>query len=78
VDQSKTLVERMNEALARVREFCLADGGNVQVVKFEDRIAHIEFKGACRGCPMKETTLAGVAADLRRHFKQVAHVKEVQ
>ena len=68
--------ERVEQALNKVRQMLLADGGNVELVEVtEDGIVKVRLTGACSTCPMSSMTLKmGVEKFLK---KEVPEVKEV-
>ena len=47
----------MEEALASVRPYMESHGGDVQLLKLEDGVAHLELVGHCHGCPASAATL---------------------
>lgn len=71
-DKKKTLVEQMNEVLGPVREFCISDGGNVQVMEVKENTAYLELKGACPDCQMRNFTKKRAEQDLKRCFGGVS------
>src|SRR5436853_1989897 len=48
---------RVMEALDEVRPYLKSHGGNVELVKVEDGIAHMRLQGSCHGCPGSTMTL---------------------
>ena len=50
--------ERVRFALDEVRPALQADGGDVELVGIDDEVVRIHLLGACRGCPMADSTLA--------------------
>ncbi|MDQ2865753.1 MAG: NifU family protein [Candidatus Eremiobacteraeota bacterium] len=55
----KTIEERVNEALDKVRPGIHADGGEVWLMNVADGIAYVQMLGACGGCPASTMTLKG-------------------
>ena len=49
--------ERVQEALDTVRPYMESHGGNVELLKVSDGIAHLALKGSCNGCPASRATL---------------------
>ena len=67
--------EDIQTALEKIRPALQADGGDVELVDFEDGIVSVRLTGACGGCPMSTMTLKmGIERVLR---EQVPDVKEV-
>ncbi len=48
---------RVMQALDEVRPYLKSHGGNVELVKVEDGIAHMRLQGSCHGCPGSTITL---------------------
>ena len=70
------MLEKVEQALDKVRQMLLADGGNVELVDVsEDGIVKVKLTGACSGCPMSSMTLKmGIEKFLK---KEIPEVKEV-
>jgi len=67
--------ERVEAALAKIRPYLVADGGDVELVGISDGVVRLRLKGACSGCPMATMTLRqGIERILR---KEVPEIKEV-
>ncbi len=67
---------RVFSVIDRMREYLQADGGDVQVIDVtEEHIVLIELLGACKDCPYRQQTLAGIEQAI---LKEVPEVKEVR
>ncbi|MEO6912879.1 MAG: NifU family protein [Candidatus Baltobacteraceae bacterium] len=53
----KSLAERVNAAIDKVRPGIAMDGGEVWLIKVENGVAYVQMLGACGGCSMANTTL---------------------
>ena len=51
------LEARVEEALASVRPYMESHGGDVQLLRLADGVAHLELVGHCHGCPASAATL---------------------
>ncbi|MDR1135800.1 MAG: NifU family protein [Clostridiales Family XIII bacterium] len=52
---------RVREILAgKVNPLLKSHDGGVELVKFEDGVAHVRLTGACRGCPSAQYTVEEV------------------
>lgn len=49
--------EKVREALALLKPFLQADGGDVELVEVEDGVVKVRLTGACGSCPMANVTL---------------------
>jgi Fe-S cluster biogenesis protein NfuA len=70
--------EEINQVLDSIREYLQADGGNVELVKFEDGIVYVAMLGACQHCASKTATVNDVIeATLLEHVPGVIGVEVV-
>jgi len=67
--------EKIEEILAQIRPQLEADGGNVELVDFNDGTVSVRLTGACAGCPMSTMTLKGGIERILKEY--VPEVKEV-
>lgn len=67
---------RIEEVLERIRPALHADGGDVELMDFDDEgFVHVKMLGSCGGCPMSTATLTlGIEAELRRAIPEVEGV----
>ena len=57
---------KVKQVLAKVRPFLNMDGGDIELLKIEDKKAYVKLHGACHGCPGATLTLKmGVEQALR-------------
>ena len=68
--------EKIEAALAKVKPFLLADGGDVELVDVsEEGTVKLKLTGACHGCPMATMTLhQGIERVIR---EEIPEIKEV-
>jgi Fe-S cluster biogenesis protein NfuA len=70
--------EKIEKALANVRKGLQQDGGDVEVVSFEDGVLKVRLKGACCACPMSQMTLTNfVERELKKAAPEVKRVEAV-
>jgi Fe-S cluster biogenesis protein NfuA len=75
---SAELVAQIEDVIETIRPALHADGGDVEVVDFEDGIVYLQMQGSCGGCPLSTATLTlGIEAELRRHVPEVEGVVTV-
>ncbi|MGP6158987.1 MAG: NifU family protein [Vulcanimicrobiaceae bacterium] len=78
VDTQTALAERVKAALDDVRPGIVADGGDVWLIKIEERVAYVQLVGACGGCPMSNATLKfAVEETVRRHCPEIERVEQL-
>jgi Fe-S cluster biogenesis protein NfuA len=74
------LTIRINEALASLRPFFEADGGDMELVDITDEgIARVKLLGACHDCSMSLMTLkAGVEQAVKRVAPEIIRVEQFE
>ncbi len=69
---------RAQAALAEVRPYIEADGGDVWLMRIEDRVAYVQLLGACGGCAASHQTLKfAVEKAVREHCPEIDRVEQV-
>ncbi len=72
-----SLEERTRSAIEGFRPYIQADGGDIELVKVENGIAHVRLRGACTGCPHAALTLRmGVERYLLQRVPELRGVAE--
>jgi Fe-S cluster biogenesis protein NfuA len=71
--------EQLEDALKQVRPALQRDGGDIELVSFDDTgVVKVRLKGACGGCPMSTMTLKmGVEKFLKQQLPEVKEVMQV-
>ena len=54
--KEKSVEERINEVLDKVRPYLENDGGSVRFNRYENGVCYVTLIGACAGCPLAEST----------------------
>lgn len=57
VKKMNTIEEKIISIIEEIQPFLIADGGNVEFVKYENNIVYIKIIGACQDCGMLDITL---------------------
>ena len=73
--------DRIEEVLASIRPAIRADGGDIELVGFDELtgVVRIRMVGACYACPMSILTLkAGIEQRLRMLIPEVRSVESVE
>ena len=72
------VAQRVREAIESFRPYIQADGGDIDLVSYEDGVATVRLRGACSGCPHAALTLKmGVERFLKQHVPEVTEVVNV-
>ena len=74
-----TLMEKVHDALQKVRPSLQADGGDVELVDVNDEgLVRVKLKGACGSCPMSQMTLKmGIEKILKQNVPEVESVESI-
>ena len=51
------LLDRIEHTINKIRPYIQADGGDVQLIDYEDGVVTVAMLGACAGCMAIDTTL---------------------
>jgi Fe-S cluster biogenesis protein NfuA len=71
----KSMKEKVEAALARIRPALQADGGDVELLGVKEGVVSVRLTGACGGCPMSMMTLRnGIERILRQEVPEVKGV----
>ncbi|MBU2916290.1 MULTISPECIES: NifU family protein [Reichenbachiella] len=76
-NKKEELLVRINQAIANIRPYLEADGGDVRVLDVDDDfVVHVELLGACESCPMSPMTMkAGIEEAIKRMAPEVTAIK---
>lgn len=70
--------EKVQEAIDKIRPALQADGGDVELVGYEDGVVTVRLQGACAGCPMSQMTLKnGIERLLKQEIPEIKSVESV-
>jgi Fe-S cluster biogenesis protein NfuA len=73
-----SIADRIQEALADIREAIQMDGGDVEFVSYDDstKTAYVALTGSCVGCPASMFTLKmGVERAIKAKVPEVEYVE---
>ena len=69
--------QKINEVLDELRPYLNSDGGDIELVKYEDGIVYVKLSGACGGCAHRNATITNVVlAMLQDSIPEIKEVKE--
>lgn len=67
--------EKIKELIEDIRPFLMADGGDIEFLKYEDNIVYVKMSGACSECHMLDLTLKdGIEAMLMEEIDEIKGV----
>lgn len=62
----------------KLRPFLINDGGNLEFVKYENKIVYVKMIGACKDCEMMDITLKeGIEEIIVNEIPEVKEVRNV-
>lgn len=71
--------DKIKQLLEEMRSRLQADGGDLELIKIEDKTVSVRLKGACGSCPHAMVTLKGfVEAVLKENVDQEIVVERVE
>ncbi len=73
--ENKTVEEKINKVLDKIRPYLENDGGSVKFNRYENGVVYVTLVGACAGCPMASLTLEeGIETALVNEVEEVVKV----
>lgn len=76
--EASILKEKVEIALAEIRPFLVADGGDITLVEITEETVTVQLEGACVSCNVNQMTLKnGVEATIKKYAPQIKRVVEV-
>ena len=49
--------EKIKEIIEEIRPYLNMDGGDIEVVKYEDNYVYVKLTGACTNCLLQDNTI---------------------
>lgn len=72
----KNKEKQIKNTIEKIRPFLINDGGDIEFIKYEEKIVYIKLKGACEGCPMMDITIKDGIEQLL--INEIPEIKEVR
>ena len=73
------ITNNIEKALDEIRPFLQSDGGNIELVNYEDDIVKVRLLGNCMDCSVNQMTLKnGVEMTIKKHVPSVKKVISVE
>ena len=77
-EKEKNIEEQIKDALESIRPFIIMDGGDIEFIKYEDKIVYIKFVGACANCLYSDDTLEnGIFETIKEAVPEIDRVIKV-
>ena len=76
--KEKDTVTEIKEVLETLRPYLNMDGGDVEFIKYEDKIVYVKLTGACQACLFTDDTLQnGLYESLKAEIPEIEGVVNV-
>lgn len=66
---------KIKEIIEKIKPILQNDGGDIEFVKYEDRIVYVNITGVCMHCHMLNYTLEGIENSIKEEIKEVKKVE---
>ena len=77
--ESVELKKNIMLALDEIRPFLQSDGGNIELVDFDDDVVKVRLLGNCVDCSVNQMTLKnGVEMTIKKHVPSIKKVVSVE
>lgn len=74
----KNIEQQIKNTIEKIRPFLINDGGDLEFIKYEEKIVYIKLKGACESCPMMDITIKeGIEQLLINEIPEIKEVRNV-
>ncbi len=72
------MLERVKQALDKIRPSLQADGGDVKLISVDDNVVKVKLTGSCGGCPFSQMTLKmGIERALKEEIPEIKEVVSI-
>jgi len=73
-EQKNKIINLINE----LQPFLIADGGNIEFIKYENNIVYVKIFGACQNCGLLDITLKDlIEASIKEEVPEVLEVRSI-
>ena len=72
------LNQRIEQALEEIRPFLKSDGGDIELIRIENKTVKVQLLGACVHCSVNQMTLKqGVELTVKKYAPEIKEVVSV-
>lgn len=72
----KNIKLKIIATIDKIKPYLIADGGNLEFIKYQNNIVYVKMTGACANCSMMDITLKDGIEELI--INEIPEVKEVR
>lgn len=70
--------EKIINLIEQIQPFLIADGGNVEFIKYENNIVYVRILGTCQNCGLLDVTLKDlIEATIKEEVPEVIEVRNI-
>ena len=75
----KETVDKIKAAIEEIRPYLNMDGGDIEFIKYENKVVFVKLSGACQACMYTDDTLNnGVLETLKKDIPEIENVINVK
>lgn len=73
------IISKIKEVLESLRPYLNMDGGDIEFVKYEDKVVYVKLSGACLNCMFSDETIKnGVFETLKQEIPEIEGIINVE
>lgn len=73
------IIIKIKEILENIRPYLNMDGGDVEFIKYEDKIVYVHLTGACQNCLFSDDTIKnGLYETIKSEIDEIEGVVNVE
>lgn len=77
MNNNENVIKKINEVIEKIRPFLINDGGDVELIKYDNGIAYVKMLGNCSNCLYSGITIQDtIETILVSEIPEVIEVKE--
>ena len=68
-------LKKINDVINTLKPFLINDGGNIELINYENNVVYVKMSGACSNCQMLDVTLKeGIETAIKEEVPEVKKV----
>ncbi len=76
---SNDMIDKINDIIDSMRPFINQDGGDLEFIKYENKIIHIKLLGSCIGCNLVDVTYVdGLLSIIQDEIPEIENIQIVE
>ena len=67
--------DRIKEEIEKIKPYLYSDGGDIEFIKYEDKIVFVKLTGACAHCAYQDNTIKdGILSYLQEKIPEIENI----